>query len=62
MCNNGWMSDLETAVRPLMPMIKGYNASLTTDQQITVATWASMKTADGRFCITVSGPDANHRP
>jgi len=45
-CNNGWMSDLETAVRPLIElMIKGYNASLTTDQQITVATWAAMKTA-----------------
>lgn len=45
-CNNGWMSALEAAVRPLIePMIKGYNASLTTDEQITVATWASMKTA-----------------
>jgi hypothetical protein len=45
-CNNGWMSDLETAVGPLIePMIKGDNASLTTDQQITVATWAGMKTA-----------------
>lgn len=45
-CNTGWMSDLETAVRPLIePMIKGFNASLTTDQQITVATWSAMKAA-----------------
>jgi hypothetical protein len=45
-CNGGWMSQLETAVRPLVePMIKGYNASLTTEQQITVATWAALKTA-----------------
>jgi hypothetical protein len=45
-CNSGWMSDLEAAVRPLIePMIEGYNASLTTGQQITVATWAAMKTA-----------------
>jgi hypothetical protein len=45
-CNTGWMSDLETAVQPLIePMIKGYNGSLTTDEQITVSTWASMKTA-----------------
>ncbi len=45
-CNNGWMSELEGAVRPLIePMIKGYNAALTTEQQITVATWATMKTA-----------------
>jgi hypothetical protein len=35
-CNSGWMSDLEAAVRPLIePMIWGYNASLTTGQQIT---------------------------
>jgi hypothetical protein len=45
-CNNGWMSGLEGAVRPLIePMIKGYNATLTPVQQITVATWATMKTA-----------------
>jgi hypothetical protein len=45
-CNNGWMSQLEAEVRPLIePMIKGYNASLTTEQQISVATWATMKTA-----------------
>lgn len=45
-CNSGWMSDLETAVRPLIePMIQGYNAALTPDEQTTVATWASMKAA-----------------
>jgi hypothetical protein len=45
-CNSGWMCGLEDAVRPLIePMIKGYPASLTTGQQITIATWATMKTA-----------------
>jgi hypothetical protein len=45
-CNNGWMSQLEAQARPLIePMIKGYNASLTTEQQITIATWAAMKAA-----------------
>lgn len=45
-CNNGWMCDLEAIVRPLIePMIKGYNGSLSTKQQLAVATWAAMKTA-----------------
>jgi hypothetical protein len=45
-CNNGWMSLLEGEVRPLLtPMIEGYNSSLTIDQQITVATWTTMKAA-----------------
>ena len=40
------MSEIEGVVRPLIePMIKGYPASLTTGQQITAATWATMKTA-----------------
>lgn len=45
-CNEGWMSQLETQVRPLIePMILGQTATLTSDQQITVATWAALKTA-----------------
>jgi hypothetical protein len=45
-CNEGWMSHLEVQVRPLIePMILGYGASLAPDQQITVATWASLKAA-----------------
>lgn len=49
-CNSGWMSDLEWNVRPLIePMIQGYNASVTPEQQITVATWASMKAAVFEF-------------
>jgi hypothetical protein len=45
-CNGGWMSLLEQAVRPLIePMIRGYNAPLTTEQQLTVATWGAMKAA-----------------
>ena len=45
-CNNGWMAELEGQVRLLIePMIRGYKASLTVEQQITVATWATVKTA-----------------
>lgn len=40
------MAALEAHVQPLIePMIRGYNASLTVEQQITVATWATVKTA-----------------
>lgn len=43
-CNGGWMSDLEGSVRPLIePTIQGYSASFTPDQQITIATWATLK-------------------
>jgi len=45
-CNESWMSTLDSQVRPLIePMILGHNASLTPAQQITVATWASLKAA-----------------
>jgi hypothetical protein len=45
-CNSGWMEGWESAVRPLiLPMIKGEPAKLTVDEQLTVATWAAMKTA-----------------
>ena len=42
----GWMSGREGQIRSVLePMIRGYNASLTPDQQISVATWTSMKAA-----------------
>jgi len=45
-CNTGWMARSESAVAPLIePMIKGQPAQLTVEQQLTVATWAAMKTA-----------------
>ena len=45
-CNGGWMSGHEGQIRSVLePMIRGYNASLTPDQQISVATWTSMKAA-----------------
>jgi hypothetical protein len=45
-CNSGWMAQLEGAARPVItPMIKGETSALTTEQQITVATWAAMKAA-----------------
>jgi hypothetical protein len=45
-CNEGWMSGHEGKIRSVLePMILGYNASLTPDQQVDVATWTSMKAA-----------------
>jgi hypothetical protein len=44
-CNSGWMRSLEDEVAPLItPMIEGRPTKLTVDQQLTVATWAAMKT------------------
>lgn len=43
-CNNGWMSDLEVAVEPILgPMLNGEERILTAPEQHTLATWA-MKT------------------
>jgi hypothetical protein len=43
-CNNGWMCGYDGTVRPwLEPMILGFNQTLTIDQQLTIATWATMK-------------------
>jgi hypothetical protein len=40
------MSGHEDQIRSVLePMILGYNASLTPDQQVNVATWTSMKAA-----------------
>ena len=39
-CNNGWMSDLEQAVRPFLePMIHGQPVDLDSDAQTAVAQW-----------------------
>lgn len=43
-CNNGWMSDLEKLVKPLMlPMIKGESIILDPSHQTLIATWAVLK-------------------
>jgi hypothetical protein len=44
-CNNGWMSDLEKAVKPiLVPLIQGETSTLTPPNQISIALWL-VKTA-----------------
>ncbi len=44
-CNHGWMSDLETSVRPYMgPMLHGVSLSLRKDQQTAISFWI-IKTA-----------------
>lgn len=43
-CNNGWMSELENEIKPVLaPMINGYRTLLTPDEQMTLARWASLK-------------------
>ena len=54
-CNNGWMSNLETAVRPLMgAMINDLAVLLDRDQQQLIATWA-LKTAMVFECMNDTG-------
>lgn len=39
-CNNGWMSELETLTQPIVtPLILGESATLDIEEQITIATW-----------------------
>lgn len=43
-CNNGWMSQLETRVQPiLIPLLTGRTTRLTPPQQQTLACWAALK-------------------
>lgn len=40
-CNNGWMSRLEMSVQPFMtPMLTGSTTTLSTEEQVILATWA----------------------
>lgn len=44
-CNNGWLSDLEDAAKPLLePLIRGESVTLTPEESKTVALWC-VKTA-----------------
>ena len=43
-CNSGWMSGLETEVKPFLgPMIEGRTVTLTKVQQVSLAAWATLK-------------------
>ena len=43
-CNTGWMSELEGCVVPILrPMIREESQTLNMEQQLLVATWATMK-------------------
>jgi hypothetical protein len=43
-CNNGWMSELEAAAKPiLLPLIEGRGGVLDCSEQRIVATWALLK-------------------
>jgi hypothetical protein len=43
-CNSGWMAGLDGQVRQLLePMMLGEPRSLSAEQQLTIATWAAMK-------------------
>jgi hypothetical protein len=43
-CNNGWMSRLETAVRPILePLVKGHARTLSPQDQTKLATWLFVK-------------------
>lgn len=43
-CNNGWMSQLESAAKPILaPMIEGKSRTLDADQRRTLASWVALK-------------------
>jgi hypothetical protein len=49
-CNNGWMSSLDSAGKPVLSLlIKGEAAFLDADSQKLIATWVAMKTMVGEF-------------
>lgn len=49
-CNNGWMGSLETKAKPIFKaIIDGEVNSLTRPQQISLATWATMKAFIAEF-------------
>lgn len=44
-CNNGWMSQIENAAKPLLePMIRGQRRAIPPRDQKTIATWMALKT------------------
>ena len=43
-CNNGWMSELDTAVKPILtPLVLDQQTILGKDRQRVLATWIAMK-------------------
>lgn len=45
-CNSGWMSELESEVRPtLAAMVNGYPRSISPSQQLAIARWVTLKAA-----------------
>jgi hypothetical protein len=51
-CNNGWMSRMETAAKPILtPLILGQPAIVSKDEARTVAAWAAMKMMVTEFSI-----------
>ena len=54
-CNTGWMSQIETLVRPILePMIKGEEITIDRQQQRTLSLWVTLKVMVGEQ----SKPDA----
>lgn len=49
-CNNGWLSRLETATKPLLlDLVQGYSRTLTVDDQKCLATWIAKTTMVAEF-------------
>ncbi len=49
-CNNGWMSRLQTAVKPIqIPLIKGETVTLSVEQQQVLAAWTMMTSMVAEF-------------
>ena len=55
-CNNGWMSDLETRVQPVLStMIAGHPTTLAPAAQLDLAAWTAMKAFVVEFALAIGG-------
>ena len=62
-CNNGWMSDIEDAAKPILtPLVLGQPSHLDVNQQQVVATWAFSRAIIGeQLSPDLKGIPADHR-
>jgi hypothetical protein len=52
-CNSGWMKEIEDKAKPiLVPLIEGKRSLLSLDDQITIATWAVLKSIVSEYHLT----------
>ncbi|HEX4807187.1 MAG TPA: hypothetical protein VFU94_14910 [Conexibacter sp.] len=60
-CNNGWLSDIENAVKPFLRwMILGRDCQLDSGTQATFATWCTLRAFMAQFAVGESSVPPHH--